>query len=33
MPRPASTKKAVSHPECGPLIGIGAVILLKEVVV
>jgi len=23
--------KAVSHPECGPLIGIGAVILLKQV--
>jgi len=26
-------KKVVSHPECGPLIAIGAVILLKEVVI
>jgi len=26
-------KKVVSHPECGPLIGVGSVILLKEVVV
>jgi len=33
LPRVASTKKAVSHPECGPQIGFGSVILLKEVVV
>jgi len=26
-------KKVVSHPQCGPQIGVGSIILLKEVVV